>query len=265
MQPVNQALPYYKYSHEGWQSVQSRIISEAAVSLTVNGEVWLSFMCTPSDLEALAVGFLFNEQIISAPADVASVHVCQSGDNVDVWLNKAVQKPAQWQRTSGCGGGVTQGRVAEARPNTSVLISPDLLLACIDQLLQAQEVYREARGIHCSAFSDGRQVFCRVEDIGRHNTLDKLAGRLLLEPVDFSPRILLTTGRISSEMLTKAIRLQAEVVLSRTSPTTRSIELADAAGITLIGYARRAQLFVYTHPERLRAPMPTHQQQPEPA
>jgi FdhD protein len=255
MQPVNQTLQYYKYSREGWQSIQSRVISETAVSLTVNGEVWLSFMCTPTDLQALALGFLFNEQIITSLAEIANLHVCESGENIDIWLHKSVKKPVQWQRTSGCSGGFTQGQVPAPLAVSGQPVSPDLLLTCMDQLLQVQEVYREARGVHCSALSDGRQVIFRAEDIGRHNTLDKLAGRLLFEPVKASPLILLTTGRISSEMLTKALRMQVAVVLSRTSPTTRSIELARAAGITLIGYARRDQLLVYTHPERLLMPV----------
>lgn len=259
MQPVDQSLHYYRYSREGWQPVQSKVISEAAVSLTVNGEVWLSFMCTPSDLDALAVGFLFNEQIIAEKEEIASVRVCERGDNVDVWLYHGVEKPAQWLRTSGCSGGITradgdQARFTRVKITALPVISPDLLLACMDQLLQAQEVYREARGIHCSALSNGQRVVFQAEDIGRHNTLDKLAGRLLLEPVSIFPRIILTTGRISSEMLTKSARLKADVVLSRTSPTTHSIQLAADLGITLVGYARRSQMYVYTHPERLMAP-----------
>jgi FdhD protein len=258
MQPVDRSIRYYKYSREGWQSVQTKVISEAAVTLTVNGEEWLSFMCTPSDLEALAVGFLFNEQLIAEKAEIASVRVCERGDNVDVWLNHAVRQPARWQRTSGCNGGYTRAdgepeRQMQTNLTTPTLISADLLLASMDQLLQAQEVYREARGIHCSALSDGQRVVYQAEDIGRHNTLDKLAGRLLLEPVVILPRIILTTGRISSEMLTKSARLKADVVLSRTSPTIRSIEMAADLGITLVGYARRSQMFVYTHPERLTA------------
>jgi len=261
MQPVDQALRYFKYTREGWQPVQTKVISEADVSLTVNGEIWLSFMCTPADLEALAVGFLYNEQVIRSRAEIAALHVCQSGDNIDVWLNHSVEKPTRWQRTSGCNGGLTHIDAPTPRSTHSIHpaiepISPETLLACMDQLLQAQEVYREARGIHCSAISDGQRVILQAEDIGRHNTLDKLAGHLVLKPVAVSPFIILTTGRISSEMLTKAAWMGAEVVLSRTSPTTRSIQLADQLGITLIGYARRTQLFVYAHPERLAAWQP---------
>lgn len=264
MQLVDYSLQYYKYSHAGWESVQSKVISEAAVSLTVNGEIWLSFMCTPTDLEALAIGFLYNEGIIQSQTELASVQVCNSGENIDVWLNHPVIKPTQWQRTSGCNGGVTR---ADPQPLEKILpksvkISPEMLLTAMDMLLQAQELYREARGIHCSALSNGKQIYLEAEDIGRHNTLDKLAGMLLLKPIEIAPKIILTTGRISSEMLNKAGRLEVEVVLSRTSPTTRSIELANQLGITLIGYALRTQLFVYTHPERLMSADDLHSLHP---
>jgi FdhD protein len=256
MNLVDQTHHYFRYTREGWQPVEAKVISEAPVSLTVNGEIWLTFMCTPADLEALAVGFLYNEELISSMEDIADVKVCQTGDNVDVWTLVPLQKPKQWQRTSGCSGGLSQG-LKPARKSTlaALPISPTALLDSMDQLLAAQEVYREARGIHCSALSDGHKIIFQSEDIGRHNTLDKLAGRLLMEPVRIDPKIILTTGRISSEMMTKAVRLGADVVLSRTSPTTRSIQLAEQLGITLVGYARRSQMFVYTHPERL-VPLP---------
>lgn len=256
MQPVALPIQYYKYSRDGWQSVQSRVISETAVSLTVNSEIWLSFLCTPTHLEALAIGFLFNEQIIQTCSEIAAVHVCKSEDNIDVWLTKPVQKPAQWLRTSGCGGGYTQTKLQPPKQavNSFQPMSPGALLDSMEQLLETQEIYREARGVHCSALSDGERILCQVEDIGRHNTFDKLAGRVMLEPIAGSPKVILTTGRISSEMMTKAIRLGVEVVVSRTSPTTHSIQLAQISGITLIGYARRSEFCVYTHPERLMPP-----------
>jgi FdhD protein len=260
MQPVDQETSFYKYSRGKWQPLRVKVISEALVSLTVNGDVWLSFMCTPSNLEALAVGFLFNEQIIQSKTEIASVHVCASGDNIDVWLDHPVEKPAQWQRTSGCGTGMTRadGDHPPARLLSTPHISPDLLIHCMDMLIKSQTIYQEARGIHAAALTDGQRIYFQVEDIGRHNTLDKLAGFLILEPVEISPFIVLTTGRVSLEMLNKSARMGADVVLSRTSPTTRSIQQADLAGITLIGYARRTELNVYAHPERLKPPEGAH-------
>ncbi len=240
-------------SSGGWEAVPARVISESSVSLTVNGEVWISFMCTPADLEALAVGFLFNEGIIQSMADVAAVSTCENGSNVDVWLNFNVQKPAQWRRTSGCTGGVTS---SQPKPKAHLAVkkskfSPQVVLNAMNQLLEVQELYREARGVHCSAVSDGQRIIYRAEDIGRHNTLDKLAGMMLLQPVPMERKIIVTTGRISSEMLQKSARLGAQVVISRTSPTSLSVEMANEIGITLIGYARRSQFLVYAVPERL--------------
>ncbi len=100
-------ITYIQASPDHWTSIDSEVIVEAPVSLTVNGEVWLTFMCTPIDLEAMAVGFLYNEGVISSMAEIASVFLCATGDNVDVWIDHAVDKPDKWRRTSGCTGGFT--------------------------------------------------------------------------------------------------------------------------------------------------------------
>jgi FdhD protein len=94
-------------------------------------------------------------------------------------------------------------------------------------------------------------MYIHAEDIGRHNTIDKIAGQYLIQQPVLERKIIVTTGRISSEMLYKSARLGAAAVVSRTSPTMLSVELAAAAGITLVGYARRNQFNVYTHPEQL--------------
>jgi FdhD protein len=209
-------------------------------------------MCTPADLEALAVGFLFNEGIIQTFAEVAAVRPCQNNENIDIWLNKPAQKPAQWRRTSGCSGGQTRSEHTINDPILSEFhFEPEILFLGMAQLLAAQELYREARGVHCSALSDGQQLLIQAEDIGRHNTLDKLVGLMLMNAIEPEHRIIFTTGRISSEMLQKSARMGASVVVSRTSPTTLSIQSAETFGITLVGYARRNQFNVYTHPQRL--------------
>jgi FdhD protein len=260
MNTANQPIEYIQVEPERWTKYEAQIIVEAPVSLTVNGEVWLTFMCTPVDLEALALGFLFNEGVIQSIEEVESVRLCASGDNVDVWLNHRVEQPRQWRRTSGCTGGVTAIEADGPQPNTEDL--PEIMVngsaihagqigALIEALFESQELYRQSGGVHTSALSDGQKMTVVGEDIGRHNTLDKIAGRCLLEPVEMQRRILLTTGRISSEMIQKANRLGATIVISRTSPSSLSIKLARRWGITLIGYARRNRFRVYTHPQRI--------------
>ena len=101
--------------------------------------------------------------------------------------------------------------------------------------------------MHTSMLSDGKKVVMAAEDIGRHNTLDKISGLCLLQHRWPATRILITTGRISSEMLQKAARLQAPVLISRTSPSSLSIEMAQRYGITLVGYASAGSASMFTH------------------
>ena len=251
--PVEQIL--YKVGQR--VLIDSEVIVEAPVSLTVNGEIWFTLLCTPIDLEALAVGFLYNESLIRYFDEIDSVHVCSSGDNIDVWINHNVNKPEKWLRTSGCTGGITFVRTEISTTSPSVLnlndthITPIQVNNFLDELLQTQSLYREVGGVHTSALSDGNSILASAEDIGRHNTLDKIAGHCLMEGINLTRRIIVTTGRISSEMLQKSSRLGASVVISRTAASSLSIQMAHAWGITLIGYARRNQFRVYTHPERI--------------
>src|SRR5262249_54606017 len=101
------AIHYERYEFQKWEPQDAETIVEAPVSLTVNGEAWITFMCTPVNLEAMAVGFLYNEGILEKIEEVADVRVCEHGDNVDVWLNHPAQQPTSWRRTSGCTGGAT--------------------------------------------------------------------------------------------------------------------------------------------------------------
>lgn len=248
-------IQYFQMDSSSQKLLDGTTIVETPVSLTVNGEAWVSFMCTPVLLEAMAVGFLFNEGVIDSMDEVSNVRLCEHGDNVDVWLNHAVEKPTDWTRTSGCSGGmtavdsITRPRSASS-PNGFVLPASGIS-HLVEMLFEAQDLYRETGGVHTSALSDGERVLLSAEDIGRHNTLDKLAGMCLMQNVWPNRRILITTGRISSEMLQKAVRLGASILISRTSPSSLSIELAEKWGITLIGYARRNRFNLYAHSERI--------------
>jgi len=248
-------IQYERYEFKKWEHHDAETIVETPVSLTVNGKVWLTFMCTPVHLEALALGFLYNEGIIESMEDVADVHVCEHGDNVDVWINHDVEQPASWRRTSGCTGGVTAVDLF-AKPNVSFEtnrfeVQPEAIGRLIEMLFESQSLYRETGGVHTSALSNGDEILLSAEDIGRHNTLDKIAGMCLMKNIWPEKRILITTGRISSEMLQKAARLQTPILISRTSPSSLSIEMAERYGITLIGYARKHRFNVYSNSQRI--------------
>lgn len=273
MQIGTREITYWQHSPKGWDCKNGSAIVETPVSLTVNGEIWLSFMCTPVNLEAMAVGFLYNEALIEHKDEIVDVRVCDNGENIDVWLSHEIHKPQQWWRTSGCTGGVTSvENESDTRTSNQIdkslsnprfeetecpkfldgfQFKPEQISLWMEQILQAQNLYRLSGGVHTSALSDGLRLLVITEDVGRHNTLDKIAGRCLMEDIHPPQRVLITTGRISSEMMQKASRLGAAVVVSRTAPSILAIEMAEQAGITLVGYARRERFNVYTHSNRL--------------
>ena len=249
------AVHFDRYEFKKWKSHEAETIVETPVSLTVNGQVWLTFMCTPVHLEAMAVGFLYNEGVIETMGEIEDVRVCEHGDNVDVWLNRSVEQPTNWRRTSGCTGGVTAVDLL-AKPDVSLsdkedTVLPETIEHVMELLLEAQVLYRETGGVHTSLLSDGEQIIVSAEDIGRHNTLDKIAGLCLMQNTFPEKRILITTGRISSEMLQKAARMDVPILISRTSPSSLSIEMAERYGITLIGYVRKHRFNVYSCLQRV--------------
>jgi FdhD protein len=250
-----QTKRYRYFEKDFFEERKAEVIVEKPVSLTVNGKVWLTFMCTPVQLEELAVGFLYNEYFIQSMDEVEQVHVCESKDLVDIWLTHSVDQPESWKRTTGCTGGVT---AAGNNNRQTIKISTEIDVIQAAQinrlglrLFEKQEIYHEAGGVHISALSDGNKIILATEDIGHQNTLDKISGLYLMQKPSMEQKILLTSGRIGSEMLQKASRLGASILVSRTSPSSLSVEIADELGITLIGYARGNRFNIYTHPQRI--------------
>src|SRR3989337_1580602 len=170
-----------------------------------------------------------------------------------VWLNHGFTKPERRILTSGCGGGITfEDPSLGIRPlNTDLHIDPGALFPLFTRLNSPDSLYARARGVHTAALSDGEELLVAAEDIGRHNTLDRLQGLCLIGGIETQGRILLATGRVSSEMLRKGARMGCPIIASRNSPTSMSVAMAEAFNITLAGYVRQGSMRVYTHPERL--------------
>ncbi len=234
-------------------SLDEKIVKEASVTLTVNGEEWFNFLCTPEYVDELSVGFLFNSQAIKTRKEIVSLKLCENGNIVDVWLTHQVEKPRLWQKNSGCSGGVSVPDLPLTPLTKSDRFS--LTLAEINQILtrfyQEQKLYKISGGVHASALFSRTSYQFSAEDIGRHNTMDKLAGWLVLQERECTSPVIVTTGRVSLEMMQKSAMMRAAFVISRTSPTSASIELAQELGITLIGYAEYDRLKIYTFSENV--------------
>lgn len=248
---IGSSITVQRYTNQEWQEKNVPEMLEHAITLSVNGKNWLSFLCFPEDLEYLAVGFLFTEGIIHSYNEVISTHLCEDKTLIDVWLSHSAQRPRKWIRTSGCAGGITRGM----RMDTSQIIhpvshiNPECIFKAMELLFSWQNSNQSVRGLHCSALSDGKTLLHASKDVGRHNTLDKIAGMFLQN--NYQPELLmaLTTGRVTSEMLTKCARMGTSMVVTRTTPSHMAVRMADMAGITLIGHVHENSFNVFTHPE----------------
>jgi len=232
------------------------MVVESAWTFLVNGEHWLTVLCTPVKMEYFVLGFLYNEGLIATPDDVLDLTVGPGSDRViRVELkDRALRPPQRRTLTSGCGGGITFVDLAAARESieSTFEVTAEQVLTQMDRLMATVDAdHRCIGGFHTSGLSDGQRLLVVTIDIGRHNTLDKIAGECLDRGISMTEAILLTTGRVSVEMLGKAARMQAPVIASFNSPTHLAAELADEWGITLIGYARGPRMHVYTHPQRI--------------
>ncbi|MDH7487052.1 MAG: formate dehydrogenase accessory sulfurtransferase FdhD [Anaerolineae bacterium] len=236
------------------EHVERTVIEETPLALYVNGHELVTLMCTPLAVEDLVIGFLMGEGIIGRLEDVVLLRACLDEGLVNVRLARPeVALPQRRILTSGCSGGVTFADLSGARMPVAVSlhIAPARLVELMDQMQHSGPLHGHVWGLHTSALSDGDTLLAVAQDVGRHNTIDKIWGQCLRRGIATEGRLLLSTGRISSEMLGKAARMRVELVASRTSPTSLSVPLAEAWGITLIGYVRGQRMDVYTHPGRL--------------
>ena len=244
--------PWLEY-RRGWSWTAGEVIEEALVTLYVNGRDVATVMCTPRDQAWLALGFLKNEGLLEGREEVEVLFVSRDGCCVDLWLNRPFRKPERAIVTSGCGGGVTfvDPGMGQEPLREDLQIEPAALLRLFNSLHQPDSLHARARGVHAAALTDGERVLAMVEDVGRHNTVDKLRGACLELGIETRGRILLTTGRVSSEMLRKGARMGCPVIASRNSPTSLSVAMAQAWNITLVGYVRQGSMRAYAHAERL--------------
>jgi FdhD protein len=249
---AEQIIEYQQYKSGKTERIKGGIIVERPVSLFVNGESWLTFMCTPLDVEALAVGFLFTEGILSSQEEMKEVILHPKGHMVEVWLNKEVTKPENWRFTSGCAGGmVSADKTIGKVPLKKGRISVEEIIKISTTILKHKGLHESVGGVHTSGLFVGGEPVIICEDIGRHNTLDKLAGKMFLENISGENKAVATSGRISSEMLQKVATMGVGVVISRTSPTSLSVQLAEEYQITVIGYARGKKFTTYSHEEQI--------------
>jgi len=244
----------FSYAKGELQADEGEVVAEFPLALTVNGREIATLVASPHELNFLVAGFLRLQGFVSGVDDFEVLSVCQDFGAANVRIKGELPERMKPVLTSGCGTGITF-----STPRSTVVVAdnsytPAQIFFLMDELGKQADRYRTHGGIHSAAVGDGKRMILYAEDLGRHNTLDRIAGEALLKGIDLAGLMLVTSGRISTEMAAKAAQLGIVLLASRTSPTDMAIKLCEESGITLIGYLRAGRFQLYSHHQRLRIP-----------
>ncbi|HET6798668.1 MAG TPA: formate dehydrogenase accessory sulfurtransferase FdhD [Gemmatimonadales bacterium] len=239
------------------------IAEETPVAIVYNGIPHVVMMATPQDLEDFVLGFSITEELIRSPADLERVEVVRysRGIEIQAMVNPVcgeviAGKTRRLTGRTGCGicGADSVAMVLKElhRVEDNVSIRPEAIRSALDSLVSHQELNAEAHAVHAAGWAglDGTIQVVR-EDVGRHNALDKLIGALLKAGTDPKSGFVVVTSRASFEMVQKTTVLGAPLMAAISGPTGLAVRIAQQAGLTLVGFARRGGHTVYTHPGRL--------------
>ncbi|MEI7636817.1 MAG: formate dehydrogenase accessory sulfurtransferase FdhD [Syntrophus sp. (in: bacteria)] len=282
--------PVHIFTGTSWQALVADVVREVHLEVHLNGQKMITIACTGIHMEELAVGWLRGEGLIRTAREIESIEVGQEGMSIHVNTRPGLAAGQTISQGSGKDGGQiisssgarsaasgikrsdSEIRLSGAQPIKSVMgagegrnaaamkplvigtetIWPARIFTLMEELVAAACIHNLSRGTHGAALADSSDILVTREDIGRHNCLDMLSGYTLLHGIDGADKVLLRTGRVSSEIVHKIWRMGIPVVLSLSVPTALAISLAGQAGITLVGAIRAPSLTVYTHTKRIR-------------
>lgn len=233
--------------------IDDLIAVEKRVRISVNGKGVLSLFCTPLMLREFVIGIIHNEGLIRGEWCAERISIEYGEDIlVDIPSSGAVYE-GERTITSGCAGGVSLMR----EPPEKVLCDKAVFNAgdirkVFNEFQKRSGAYRLTGGTHSAALTDGDKILAFAEDIGRHNAVDKVIGYCLLENIPFDGTIMLASGRLSSEIVSKCARSKIPALVSRAAPTSLAVELAKASGLTLVGFMRGDRMNVYTGRQRIK-------------
>jgi FdhD protein len=238
------------YNGKSLTDISADIVREVPLRLYINDELFITIACAGIHLRELAVGFLRSEGIVVERSDLNDIQIME-GDEPSIYVTaRARQHTNQAVKILGSSGarGKREGNeVFDAFPHSGMGLSPEKILEFMEQLHFAAKIHEATHGTHCSGLADSSGMIIAREDIGRHNTIDMLGGYMLLEGIESSDKAIVTTGRVSSEIVLKVRRMGIPVIVSHSAATTRAIVLCKDLGMTLVGYVRGGKFNVYAN------------------
>lgn len=235
------------------------VVREIPLTIFLNDREIITLLCTGSHIESLAVGFLKSEGLLLQRSNLQSVEADPNGQTVRVYTNEPTEMAqhlfGKRTITSGCGKGTIFYNVLDSLQSQplkhQITITVDQVRKLMSELHKRSELYRLSRGVHNCGLATPKEILIFRADIGRHNAVDMILGECFLKEVDTSDKILITTGRITSEILIKAAKMKIPMLVSRSAATSLSLDLAHSLNMTVIGYVRGGSILAYAGGENL--------------
>jgi FdhD protein len=236
------------------------IAGEHPLTLYVDKREILTLMTLGAAPEALAIGFLRNQRLVGSIEEIVAVHVDWDVDAVAVTTRDGLvdleERTGKRTATTGCGQGTVFGDLMEdiesIRLSGDASLDEETLFDLLDNVRRHESIYKQAGAVHGCALAQGSEILTFVEDVGRHNAVDAIAGWMWLEGVDGADKIFYTTGRLTSEMVIKAAQMGIPFLVSRSGLTKMGHEIARQVGITMIGRAINRRYLLFTGEGRFR-------------
>lgn len=243
-----------KIKKEEISTLEDIVVIEYPFTIFINDEELITLLCSPKSLKYLAVGFLYSEGFINSFSDIKNMIIDEEKGIADIFVkeeNKLAEKLyGKRTITSGCGKGTIFYSVIDSFKSKAInkdfSIEPKNIVRLMRQFNKKSELFLNTGGVHSCAIANFDDIIVFEEDIGRHNALDKVIGKALVENIDLTDKIVLTSGRISSEILIKAAKNQIPIIASRSAPTSLAVEMARELNILLIGFVRGEKMNIYS-------------------
>ena len=252
-------FPILKFTEGGSSSIEDEVVRESPLTIILNNQELATLLCSPTNLRYLAIGFLFSEGLLNSKEEIKKIIVDDRRGVVRVETagGEELAGEALFKRfiTAGCGRGASfysatdvQGQV---KVESRVEISTLEVLTLVNEFQQRSRIYRATGGVHSAALCDVKNILMFSEDIGRHNAIDKIFGECILNDIATEDHIIITSGRVSSEILLKVARRNVPIIVSKSAPTNLGLRLAADLGVTVVGFVRGRRMNVYTHAGRI--------------
>lgn len=243
---------------KGQETLEDKVVAEVPLTIIINNEELSTLLCSPAQLKELAVGYLIAEGFICSAKNINNSELNEKTSTIRLTTNSPLDKGAVEKKriiTSGCGRGLTFYNYQDfenCQPvKSSLKVAAKDIVKLMQEFQNKSVVFKETGGVHSAALCHKSKIIAFSEDIGRHNAVDKIIGQVALQGKTTQDMFLLTSGRISSEILIKAARLGVPLIVSRSAPTDTAVRLAKNLNISLVGFARGNRMNIYAGEERI--------------